>query len=109
MLASDSGQIAGTVRSEKKQSALGVQVVVVPDQRDRRDLYRAMGSNANGSFAFRGLPPGRYKLFAFEEIEPNSWRDPAVLRPFEDRGVVISVGSSGSSTIELTSIPPAFR
>src|SRR4030095_14703465 len=72
-LAFDGGQITGTVTNSAGQALEGATVTLVPDltRRHRPDQYRAATSGADGSFSMGGIPPGEYKVFAWESIEAN--------------------------------------
>jgi hypothetical protein len=39
----------------------------------------------------KGVAPGDYKLFAFENIEKDTWLDPDVLRGYESQGAPVNV------------------
>ena len=44
--------------------------MLIPDiQRERRDLYVRATTDKDGRFSIRGIPPGNYKVFAWENIE----------------------------------------
>jgi hypothetical protein len=83
-----------------------VQVVLISDRfRDRRDLLKTATTDQNGDFTLRGIAPGDYKLFAWEEIEPFSYYDPEVLRRYEEQGRSIKVSESAKVTVEAKMIP----
>jgi len=103
----DAGQITGTVRTASQQLAPNMQVVLVPDQRPRRDLYKFVLSNSNGQFVLRSVPPGSYKIFAWENIDQNSWMDPAVLAGYESLGLPVIVNPSSNLTPDVKVIPAA--
>ena len=42
-------------------------------RRDRRERYRVAASGEDGQAILRGIPPGSYKLFAWEDLEPNAY------------------------------------
>src|SRR5438105_1387545 len=53
-----------------KWHAVGVQVVLIPDQdRARYDLYKVAPSDSARHFTIRGITPGAYKVFAGEALE----------------------------------------
>ena len=84
----------------------GVSVVLVPERsRDRLDLYQTVTSGQDGRFSMRGITPGEYRLFAWEEIEPFSYFDPEVLKQYETRGVLVRIGESSRETAEVRIIP----
>ncbi|HZI50468.1 MAG TPA: carboxypeptidase regulatory-like domain-containing protein, partial [Terriglobia bacterium] len=78
LLAFDGGQISGSVVDAGGKPAIGASVVLVPDtmRRHRPDLYRVVTSDNNGAFSIRGIPPGRYKVFAWEFVEPYAYANP---------------------------------
>jgi len=106
VFAKGGGKITGIVRAESQQVVDGTMIVLVPDQRERRDLYRMTRSDSSGRFTFPPVPPGSYQAFAWQQIEPNSWLDPAVLGPYENRGARANVSGSSDVSLELKLIPP---
>ena len=53
-------------------------------------------SDAKGKFVLRGIPPGTYKLVAFEDVNVNDLMvQPEVLKRFVDQGAVVKVAESG--------------
>jgi hypothetical protein len=58
-----------------------ITTVLIPNRlRNRADLYKTELSSEGGHFEMHGIPPGDYKLFAWEAIEAFSWFDPEVIR-----------------------------
>jgi len=54
-------------------------------------FYAVEAADESGHFTFRGVTPGRYKLYAFEELEPSAYEDPGFLSAFEERSEAFSV------------------
>jgi len=73
-MAKGGGRIAGTVDRDGHLLA-GALVVLSP-------ANRAVESNSDGSYEFRGLPPGEYALFAVEDGSDLEYANPAVIRPY---------------------------
>jgi len=73
-------------------------VVLIPDQgrQFRIDTFKTAVTDASGKFQILGIPPGNYRLFAWDDVSPNAWMDPDFLRNYEDRGssVVLTEGST---------------
>jgi len=106
ILSSNGGQISATVVDEKGRPLRGVQAALVPDRtRDRIDLYRSATADRDGKVSFDGIPPGDYKLFAWESVEDNSWFDPEVIRRFDSKGKSVHVGVSSKQTVQVRVIP----
>ena len=57
-----------------------------------------------GAFVFRDIPPGNYKLFAWESVESGAWQDPDFMRPFESRGIPVHI-EEGASVSQNISVP----
>ena len=58
-------------------------------------FYAHATSDDAGHFEFTGVTPGRYKLFAFEELDPSAYQDPGFLKPFDALGESFSVAEGG--------------
>jgi hypothetical protein len=96
------GQVTGMSLDEKSSPASGISMVLIPDQhRDRNDLFRNTTSDSNGKYTLRGIPPGEYKLFAWDSMEQYAWFDPDVLAKFESQGKPVHVIESSNQTIDL--------
>jgi hypothetical protein len=95
-LAFDGGQITGVVGDAVGQAADRAIVVLVPDKtrRHRPDQYRVVTSAADGKFSIGSIPPGEYRLFAWESIESNAWVNPDVMADYEELGATATVGAS---------------
>ncbi len=102
VLSSAGGQVDGIVRSEKQgfDSAL---VVLVPEPRQRGQtrLYKTSTIDQDGHFTLRGIAPGDYKLFAWEDIEADAYLDADFLQSYEERGVTIRVEEVGRYSTRL--------
>jgi hypothetical protein len=83
-------------------------VVLIPQEKERRDreaFYRTMTSDLSGQFTFKGVAPGEYRVYAWEEAEYGSWMDPDFLKPVESRGEAVSVSESGRQAVQVNLIP----
>ena len=91
VLSSAGGQIDGIVVSE--QGFDGALVVLVPESphRGQARLYKTTTPDQYGHFTLRGIAPGDYKLFAWEDIEAGAYQDADFLRPYEERGETLRV------------------
>ena len=81
LISNRSGLIAGTVVDARQQPAAYIEPVLIPEtQRDRFDLYKRATADENGRFTILRIPPGSYRLFAWETIEPYAYFDAEVVR-----------------------------
>lgn len=101
VLGADAGNITGRVEKGNEPAA-NVRVTAVPASGSaRRDLYKAANSADDGSFTLSNLPPGDYKLFAWEEVDGNAWMDPEFRRPFESLAQTVQVRGTLTPTVTL--------
>ncbi|MEO8100502.1 MAG: carboxypeptidase regulatory-like domain-containing protein [Acidobacteriota bacterium] len=104
VLANDSGSITGKVEKSNGDPVQSARVTVVPaNNSTRRDLYKSATSGADGTFTLSSLPPGSYRLYAWEEVEANAWMDLDFRRPFETLGssATIKDGAGPNVTMRL--------
>lgn len=105
-LSSQGGSISGAVFRDHQPAAATVFLVPNPPRRNRQDLYSMKATKADGTFTLLGLPPGDFKLFAFEDAEPGMWwSDPSALQSYEAKGQAIHIDDGGSQSIQLELIP----
>jgi hypothetical protein len=102
-LAFDGGQMAGTVADAAGQRADRATVVLIPDpaRRHRPDQYRVVTSANDGTFSVRGIPPGEYKVFAWDSIEANAWLNSDFVLNYEEFGAAVAVGASEKVTAQI--------
>jgi beta-lactamase regulating signal transducer with metallopeptidase domain len=99
-------QIDGTITDDKGQPVPGIQAVLVPDaHRDRFELFRVITSGSDGRFTIRGVPPGDYKLFAWESSESFGYFDPELLKRDEAKGQRMKIQDSDKITVSVKMIP----
>ena len=110
VLAPTAGDITGTVQNSHGDPATSVQVTAVPVVPSlRRDMNKLVTSDANGNFTLHGLPPGEYKIFAWEEVDTNAWMDRDYRQPFENMSVSAKVDESTTPTVQLKLIERGTR
>jgi hypothetical protein len=89
------GAIQGTVVDEQRHPIAGAEVSLIPDSLSRANhlLYRSASSAADGSFSLRGIAPGSYKLFAWQESVGGAEENSEFIKEYEDLGVTVVVKS----------------
>ena len=104
----DGGTISGSVVDEKFAPFANATVALVPelaDLRRRPDLYRNTVTDAAGNFQLKTVPPGNYKVFAWDWAEPDAWQNASFITSFESLGKSILVStSSGQDRIQVNLI-----
>jgi Carboxypeptidase regulatory-like domain len=99
------GRIDGVVTRENGTVASNSTVVLIPVDRRLNTLFKNTATDQNGQFSMRGIAPGDYELFAWDDIEPGMWWDSEFLNHYEDQGqkVTIEANTRVSSTLHLIS------
>jgi len=107
LLSPNGAQVEGTVVDAKQEPASVGTVVLIPDirHRDQPQLYKATGLNGSGHFTITGIPPGDYKLFAWQEIERDAYQDPEFLKPYEVQGESVTIREGSREKTQLKLIP----
>jgi uncharacterized protein (DUF2141 family) len=64
-------------------------------------MNKLVTTDASGNFTLKGLPPGDYKIFAWEDVETNAWMDRDYRQPFESQSASAKVQESTTPTVTL--------
>jgi len=107
-----SGKVAlvdGSVTDDDGLPMAGARVVLLPDQEKlrRHPFEKVTVTDQYGSFVIRDVRPGRYKAFAWREVDAGEWDDPDFMKPFGDKGVKIEPEENGHVTVQLKLLPEA--
>lgn len=106
VLAANGGHVSGNVGEEgQPRQATVVLVPVEAELRLSPHAYRFSSTDSRGTFNFKGVRPGAYRLFAFESIAPFAWMDPGLLNGVEDLGQDLVVKESERLTLQVKPIP----
>jgi len=109
-ISSRGGHVQGMVTNADGLPAAGVWVALVPDSAHRNEfhLFKQIISDQYGRYDIRGIAPGDYKLFSWEQMEElYAWEDPEFLKPFETNGQSISLQEGEGRSIDLVAIRSA--
>jgi protocatechuate 3,4-dioxygenase beta subunit len=95
--------IEGSVQDDKQQPVGSATVVLIPDgdRREHQRYYKMSNTDQNGQFSLKGLIPGEYRVYAFDELEAGAYMDPDFMRPFESRGERVSLKENGRENLQV--------
>jgi len=81
-----------------------VTVVLIPQERERKDqpqYYKTTTTDTAGSFTFKNLDPGQYKVYAWREVESGAYMDPEFVGPVESRGQALTIHEGSQENLQL--------
>ncbi len=104
VLGSDVGQLLGGVQNSSGDPAVGALVTLVSKQEGRTDLFKVSNVDQNGNFTLKDVAPGEYMAFAWQDVDVNMVQSPDFRKPFESKGVSVSIAPSGQASIQLKMI-----
>jgi hypothetical protein len=96
--------IEGSVKDDKQQTTPRATVVLVPSPTDATPRYKSASTDQNGHFVLRGIAPGKYKLYAFDQIDSGAFYDVDYMKPFDGKGETVDVSEGDRLTRDLTLI-----
>jgi hypothetical protein len=98
------GEIHAVVLNAKQQAGAGATVVLVPDSH-RMGLYQTATADQHGNVILHGIPPGHYRLYAWEDVDQGAWFDPEFVKPFESQGQSVNIRENSREGAQLNLIP----
>jgi hypothetical protein len=99
ILSNTAGKIAGSVLDADGKPVLGSSVTLIPTDEKSRPARESVADD--GNFQFTNLRPGKYKLFAWEEVDDDLWQDPEFRKNYESLAAEITVGPSETQNTQL--------
>ncbi|MBL8178765.1 MAG: carboxypeptidase regulatory-like domain-containing protein [Bryobacterales bacterium] len=100
-------EVSGTVTDKDGKLLAAAAVVLHPlsaKPSRQAELQRMASADQNGAFRFRGLPPGEYRLYAFEGIEGGEAGDADLLKEHEAKAVTLSLKEGAREARELKAV-----
>jgi hypothetical protein len=107
VIGANAAQIDGRVVNSRQEPLANRMVALIPDPplRHRIDLYKTTATDSSGRFQIRGVSPGDYKLFAWENVEAGAWQDQDFIRTHENRGRPVRLKEGDNENVQLGVTP----
>jgi hypothetical protein len=112
VLSSKGATVEGTVVEKEKdvdtlQPVANATVVAVPEEKYRKlsDRFALGSTDQNGCFTIRGVAPGSYTLYAWQDLEEGVWRDADFLRSQAENGTAVKIEEGSHQQVELKLSP----
>jgi hypothetical protein len=107
-ISANGGVADGSVQNAKDEPVADALVTLIPNNtksRSVQSIYKTAYSDQNGHFTIRGVRPGEYKIYAWEDIEDGAYQDPDFVKPHESAGESLSIKEGAHETVQLKLIP----
>lgn len=106
-VSSGGGSIEGVVADSKGEPVADAVIVAAPETRfrSRTDRFHKTVSDQYGRFSLRGIAPGQYSVFAWDNVENDAYYDPDFLKNYEPEANLLSVMEGDHKSVQLQIIP----
>jgi uncharacterized protein (DUF2141 family) len=100
------GQLTGTVKNDDGNAVSGVTVVLIPERRlpGLSDDDVTASTDQNGNYKLNGIRPGRYRVYAFAQMEPGAYQDEEWLKAYEPQAKSVEISGNAQQTLDLKPI-----
>jgi protocatechuate 3,4-dioxygenase beta subunit len=105
VMSANGGQIDGVVSDDQSAAVVEGTVALAPSGAASKPLFKFASTGASGHFHLQGIAPGSYKLFAWQEVDPNQvMYDPDFLKPFDAQAQSVEISEGSQKSVQLTLI-----
>ncbi len=107
VVSTNTGTISGRVDTSEGPGEGQAMAVAIPAEPKFRlvDQPRAMPVTQDGAFMLKGLRPGEYLVFVFDQFQGGALEDPEIFKQVESKGVRVKVSASQTSTAQVKVTP----
>ncbi len=112
VVSTSGGMIEGVVVEKEKDvdndyPVANATVVAVPEEKFRKlpDHFGVGSTDQHGRFTIRGVAPGSYTLYAWQDLAEGVYRDPDFLKSQEANGMAVKVEEGSRRQVELKASP----
>jgi len=108
VMGNQTAQVEGTVSGAPPEGAGNIWVMAVPEDIDRIAAGRLSVNPAdrNGHFMINDIEPGKYRVCAFDGMEPWSiQQDAAALKAISEHGVPLDLEEGAHATAQVEIVP----
>jgi hypothetical protein len=101
-IGSDAATLDGRVMDTDDHGQEGAIVALIPNG---KGATRSVRSGMQGSFRFTGIPPGDYRLLAWDDVGKDDLQNPDFVTRFESQATAVSLVANGMATASIRAIP----
>jgi hypothetical protein len=106
VLGADISELEGIVKSPTGDLVPRARVDAIPDgdHAKRQDFNRSTFSDEKGQFKITDLPPGQYKMFAWENVPDGAPQDPEFRKPFGNHALAVTIPPNARVIVNISVI-----
>jgi hypothetical protein len=99
--------IEGRVLNGQQEPVSQATVVLLPEGQPpfRPSRQRILTTGESARFEFRGLPPGEYRLLAWEDVDPGAWFSPSFISSYEGASIRVRLVEGERRDLAISVIP----
>ncbi len=101
------GSVSGVILTDDGKPMANCSVTLMSEPYEMGGMSMLTGSDRTGHFTTWPLPPGTYRVYAFEDLDMAQHYDPDFQAQFESRSVKVTVKENSVEQVTLRPIPPA--
>lgn len=101
LLSPNGAEVTGIVRDADAKPVPGAVVQIC--EKDGA-VVKTVNADLNGLFDLKGLAPGDYKVFSWEDLGDGIVTDPDFRKSFESKAAAVTLAEKGRENVELTVI-----
>lgn len=99
VIGSGTGTVEGVVSGPDNRAGVGAIVVLAPQLRSRTERFQTTTADQRGRFIMESVTPGDYMLFAWDDLEENTWFAPEFLKEHQAKGEAVAVRENGRTSV----------
>ena len=106
VLGTNAATVEGIVADAEGKPVPSSTISLVPDPilPDRTDLFQQTNTDKDGHFSIKQIAPGKYRVYAWDDLEQGSQFDPEFMKLYETKGSKLDLIESAAPQVTLTVI-----
>jgi hypothetical protein len=103
-ISSHGARVGGAVLTTESLPVANAWAVAVAENSWVGKKAWSVTTDQNGHYELRGLPPGKYRVYSWQDLEEGSWEDPEVLKEYEEKGISLELQDGDAKVLDLSLI-----
>jgi hypothetical protein len=96
-IGTDGARVDGNTLNKDDTPFEGAVVALIPTA--GKSAARSVISGPRGAFNLTGVPPGEYKLMAWDDVGRDELENPDFVKQYDSQGTPVKLSASGTATV----------